>query len=140
MSKSFHKLSFTFFLLSTLTLGMIACNTLFPTNFLSGTLTKSGVEGKTAYVKVVARGAAYTAEPLYFTTTDFSEGSASFSISYVKADEYTVWIFIDANDTAAGDETSLPDPGDYGTDGGRDINMASDQTVNVGESDWNLLK
>ncbi|MBN2322303.1 MAG: hypothetical protein JXQ30_01100 [Spirochaetes bacterium] len=139
MRKEPIRMPLTVFLLSALILVMAACNILFPANYLSGTLTKSDVNGKTAYVKVVARGEGYTAAPLYFTTAVFSEGSASFSITYVKADVYTVWIFIDANDTAAGDETSLPDSGDYGTDGGRDIDMSSDQTVEVGESEWILF-
>lgn len=135
MQKIYTRLSIAVILLSILFSGIITC-TLFPTNYLSGTLVKSEVDGKTAYIKLVVKGGTYTAAPIYYTTTVFSEGSASFSKSYVKVDEYTVWIFIDTNDNAAGDGTSLPDSGDYVIAEGRDIDMASDQTVNVDEGDW----
>jgi len=113
---------------------------MFPTNYLSGTLNKSGADGKTAYVKLVVKGGEYTAAAIYYTTTVFSGGSTPFSISYVKADTYTVWVFIDINDNAVGDGTSVPDAGDYVISSGRDINMESDQTVNVYEGDWVLLE
>jgi len=63
-----------------------------------------------------------------FYTYRKREGNASFSKSYVKQDKYTAWVFIDINDTAARDGTSLPDPEDYVIPSGRDINMDSDQT------------
>jgi hypothetical protein len=84
------------------------------------------------------RSSSASARP--YSASSTRKSSVSLSIGYVKADEYTVWIFIDANDTAAGNETPLPDPGDYGTDGRRDIDMSSDQTVDVGEGEWILLE
>jgi len=107
---------------------------------LSGTLTKSGVDGELAYLKLVASGAAPDTQAIYFAvSTPFSAGTATYSVTGIDEGQYTGYAFIDVNGNATGDESSLPDSGDFITDEGADVNMTGDLTLDINESDWSQL-
>ncbi len=106
---------------------------------VSGTLTKSGVDGSTAYLKLVAPGGGGDAVALYFTaSTTFSSGTATHSLPGVEAASYSGWAFIDVNSNAAGDATSMPDAGDFVSNEGAVIAINADLTSNINETDWLL--
>jgi hypothetical protein len=102
---------------------------------LSGTITKSGVnDGVVAYMKLVSKDGTMTDNALYSSTATFGSGSATYSVIKIKEGEYKLYVFIDINSNAAGDETSVPDAGDYVTS--TYINIDSDKTLDAPESVW----
>ena len=108
------------------------------TTTLSGTLTKSGVaDGTYAYLKLVAQGAAVTSTTLFWTrSTAFSSGHATYALADIKHGVYTGYAFIDVNGNAAGNASSMPDSGDWGTNGGQNFDMSKDQTGDLPEQTW----
>ena len=107
---------------------------------LSGTLTKAGVAGVRAYLKLVAWGAPENTAPLYFTSSSvFSNGTASYTITGVTAGRYYGYAFIDMNGNAAGGATSIPDIGDY-TTGPGEISVHQDTTAHIPDGGWELLQ
>jgi len=106
---------------------------------ISGTLTKSGVDGSTAYLKLVAPGGGGDATALYFTaSTTFSSSTATYSLPDVEAGSYAGWAFIDVNSNASGDATSMPDAGDFASEEGETITINADLASNIDETDWIL--
>jgi len=114
---------------------------------LSGTLTVANNEGVPtieaatagdfAYLKLVVFGGTELDDALYFArSTAFSGNQATYSFSDVAEGPYTGWVFIDANHNAAGDETSMPDTGDYVTDGGGDITITGDKEFDLTAESW----
>jgi len=103
---------------------------------LTGTLTKSGANGKTAYLKLVEQLENYTAAALYKTTAVFSSGSAAYSISEIVPDNYTAWVFIDMNNNANA-SNPLPDTGDYYV--ATNISIASNAIQDVAEGVWSTF-
>ena len=108
---------------------------------LSGSLTKSGItDGRFAYTKLVAQGGAATDAALYWAkSTAFNSGTATYSITDITQATYTQYIFIDVNNNATGDGTSLPDSGDYGGAVPVDVIMNSDQTSDWPNGSWVLM-
>jgi len=76
-----------------------------------GTFQENTAVGKSAYVKLVARGDGATADALYVSSCVFASNVTSFSIADVEFGEYDLYAFIDMNGNA---EASfyLPDNGD----------------------------
>ena len=113
---------------------------------LSGTLYVSntyndGIEAATdgdfAYLKLVAAGGSSEDPALYWTrSTAFSGNQATYSFSDVAEGPYTGWVFIDANRNAAGDETSMPDTGDYVTDGGGNVTITANTEFDLPAESW----
>ncbi|MBW1807554.1 MAG: hypothetical protein JRJ87_05120 [Deltaproteobacteria bacterium] len=120
--------------------GLTACGSSESGFTVKGTLTKSGVDGSTAYLKLVAPGGGGDATALYFTaSTTFSSGTATYSLPGVAAASYSGWAFIDVNSNASGDATSMPDAGDFVSNEGEVIPINADLTSNISETDWLLL-
>jgi hypothetical protein len=107
---------------------------------LSGTLTKSGIaDGTRAYVKLVAQGGAPTDAALYWAISSaFSGETATYVIDDIDSGTYTQYSFIDVDGSATGDGTSMPDAGDWMA-GGNDVVINTDQTSDVGETDWSQI-
>jgi hypothetical protein len=105
---------------------------------VSGMFIKSGVaDGVHGYAKLVAWGAAETAPPVYFAVTaPFSGGTAAYSLSGVAAGSYYGYAFIDVNGDAVGGGTSMPDAGDWATDGAGEVVISRDTTYNIPEDAW----
>lgn len=80
---------------------------------LSGIIINDLAKGKIVYIKLVSAGAGYEAEAEYWTKADIDCGYVYYNIPQITYHEYTLWVFIDINNNAAGNENSLPDPGDY---------------------------
>jgi outer membrane protein assembly factor BamE (lipoprotein component of BamABCDE complex) len=96
-----------------LTLMLAGCPTE-QTFTLSGSFMKSGIaNGTYAYTKLVAQGGLETDAALYWTrSAAFSGDEATYSIDDIQQGTYTQHSFIDTDNDAAGDATSLPDTGD----------------------------
>ena len=94
-------------------------------------------DGVKVYMKLVASGADSTATALYFTASEpFSSGEATYTLTGVENGSYTGYAFIDMNENAAGDDTSMPDDGDYVTDGGGDLVVNGDTVSDIPEVAW----
>ena len=106
---------------------------------LSGTITKSGVSnGIKVYMKLVCKDGSMTAEALYSTEATFSSGTATYIGTNIEEGEYTLYAFIDVNGNAAGDDSSVPDAGDYVTS--IDVNMDSNKTLDAPENFWSVYQ
>jgi len=105
---------------------------------LSGTLSKTGVsDGVFGYVKLVVHGGAGDATALYWArSSQFVSDVATYSITSIAEGSYTGYAFIDTNDNAAGDGTSMPDSGDWATDGGGDFAINTDQVFDLPDGAW----
>ena len=109
-----------------------------PTYTISGTFIKSGVaNGVLGYAKLVAWGAEGDAPAICWTATaPFSGGTAAMSLSGVAGGSYYGYAFIDVNGNAAGGATSMPDAGDWVTDGHGEVVITSDTTIDTPEIAW----
>jgi hypothetical protein len=105
---------------------------------LTGTLTKTGVQGRYAYLKLVQQGLNGDAAAIYWTrSTAFDvSGNARYAITGIRKGTYTGYAFIDANVNAAGDGTSQPDDGDLTVDQGRDFTFGEDQVGDIPDNAW----
>ena len=109
---------------------------------LSGTLNKANVNGVYAYLKLVAPGGAAADKALYWAkSSQFALGAATCAVANIAEGRYTGYAFIDANRTAAGDGTSMPDAGDYATSGGKDFTIDSDQAFDLSDKNksWTMV-
>jgi ABC-type phosphate transport system substrate-binding protein len=112
-----------------------------PTATISGAITQSNApDGVKCYMKLVAHGGSSSAAALYFAaSSEFSGGQATYSMPGVKHGSYTGYAFIDMNNNAAGDNTSMPDAGDYVTDEGGDVVIDGDWVSDIPQEAWILL-
>ncbi len=106
---------------------------------LSGTLSRSGVDGEYAYLKLVTPGAGAGAAALYSAmSTAFSSTSATYTVSGIASGTYDGYAFIDMNGNAAATGYA-PDSGDYATETPAVLSMTADRVQDIAEGVWSLL-
>jgi len=104
---------------------------------LNGVITKSGVDDSViVYLKLVSKTGNVTDDALFSTTAIFSGGGTPYSIEKVKEGEYKLYAFIDINHSAVGDETSVPDAGDFVTS--TYINIDNYKTLDFQDNAWSV--
>ncbi len=104
---------------------------------LNGVITKSGVDDSVmVYLKLVSKNGNVTDIALFSATAIFSGGGTPYSVKKIKEGEYKLYAFIDINNNAAGDETSVPDTGDYVTS--TYVNIDDYKTLDIRDNAWSV--
>ncbi len=120
---------------------VVGCDELAPTEeegefSLSGVLFKSGVVDATmAYLTIVDAGDEWDDPSLHRAEASFSGGEAPYSIEGIATGDYTIYAYIDVDDSSPGGIAG-PNLGDYVTDA--DISIDSDEVLHAEEGAWNL--
>ena len=106
---------------------------------LSGVITKSGVDDSVmVYLKLVSKDGNFTDNALFSTRAIFNGGGTPYSIKKIKEGEYRLYALIDINRNAVGDETSVPDAGDFVTS--TYVNIDDNKTLDFRDNAWSVYQ